>query len=124
MQSSHLYSIKNKLPSSLFICLNLFSFFFSSSSEDISSEEDEEENLDSDQERENNSDRPKWSLVCSTAPEWEELAESFKKSKTRDEKLLYQTLSEDFVPEIEKMIEAKVSYLMNYDNNTSDDNII
>ncbi|EDO49295.1 predicted protein [Nematostella vectensis] len=52
---------------------------------------------------------PQWMLVCSTATEWEELAESFKKSKNRDEKMLYQTLSEDFVPEITKMIDTKVS---------------
>ena len=47
--------------------------------------------------------------MCATAEEWEQLAESYKKSKNRDEKLLYQTLSIDFVPEIPKMIEAKVS---------------
>lgn len=88
-----------------------YSFIYSSSSSDnFTSEEEEEEDLDSESE-ENNSDTPKWALVCATSTEWEELAESFKKSKHRDEKLLYQTLSEDFVPEIEKMIEAKVSWV-------------
>lgn len=46
--------------------------------------------------------------MCSTEEEWQELAESFKKSKHKDEKMLYETLSVDFVPEIGKMIEAKV----------------
>ena len=51
---------------------------------------------------------PLWTVVCSTEVEWQQLAESFKKSKHKDEKLLYETLSVDFVPEIGKMIEAKV----------------
>ncbi|XP_031548780.1 cat eye syndrome critical region protein 2-like isoform X2 [Actinia tenebrosa] len=79
-------------------------FITSSSSEDITSDEDDD--IDSESEEESSSNAG-WSLVCSLASEWEELAESFKKSKNRDEKLLYQTLSEDFVPEIGKMIEAK-----------------
>lgn len=52
--------------------------------------------------------RPSWTVVCSTEEEWRQLAESFKKSKHKDEKMLYETLSVDFVPEIGKMIEAKV----------------
>ena len=52
--------------------------------------------------------RPTWTVVCSTEEEWQQLAESFKKSKHKDEKMLYETLSVDFVPEIGKMIEAKV----------------
>ena len=47
-------------------------------------------------------------MVCSKEEEWQQLAESFKKSKHKDEKMLYETLSVDFVPEIGKMIEAKV----------------
>ncbi|XP_032222716.2 cat eye syndrome critical region protein 2 homolog [Nematostella vectensis] len=74
-------------------------FITSSSSEESSEEDTEEENSEK--------KGPQWMLVCSTATEWEELAESFKKSKNRDEKMLYQTLSEDFVPEITKMIDTK-----------------
>ena len=47
--------------------------------------------------------------MCSTEEEWQQLAESFKKSKHKDEKMLFETLSVDFVPEIGKMIEAKVN---------------
>ena len=54
---------------------------------------------------------PLWTVVCSTEEEWQQLAESFKKSKHKDEKMLYETLSVDFVPEIGKMIEAKVQLL-------------
>ena len=56
--------------------------------------------------------RPSWTVVCSTEEEWQQLAESFKKSKHKDEKMLYETLSVDFVPEIGKMIEAKVLVCM------------
>lgn len=90
----------------VFIDFHCFLPIFSSSSEDITSEE--EDDIDSESEEESSS-KTGWSLACSLASEWEELAESFKKSKNRDEKLLFQTLSEDFVPEIGKMIEAKVS---------------
>ena len=50
--------------------------------------------------------------MCSTEEEWQQLAESFKKSKHKDEKMLYETLSVDFVPEIGKMIEAKVQLFL------------
>lgn len=91
----------------------------SPSSEHPSSDyaDDEDEN-DEDQEvasegkgEQQKQDCPLWTVVCSTEEEWQQLAESFKKSKHKDEKMLYETLSVDFVPEIGKMIEAKVQLL-------------
>lgn len=72
-------------------------------------DDDEEQEVDSDgKEDGEKKPRPSWTVVCSTEEEWQQLAESFKKSKNKDEKMLYETLSVDFVPEIGKMIEAKV----------------
>ena len=89
---------------------------FSPSSEHPSSDyaDDEGENEDDQEvasegkEDQEKKDQPLWTVVCSTEEEWQQLAESFKKSKHKDEKMLYETLSVDFVPEIGKMIEAKV----------------
>lgn len=89
---------------------------FSPSSEHPSSDyaDDEDENEDEQEvtsegkEEQVKKDLPLWTVVCSTEEEWRQLAESFKKSKHKDEKMLYETLSVDFVPEIGKMIEAKV----------------
>jgi hypothetical protein len=50
-----------------------------------------------------------WSLVCSTKDEWEELAEKFSNSHNKDEKNLHKTLTVDFLAEITRMLEAKVS---------------
>lgn len=88
---------------------------FSPSSEHPSSDyaDDEDENEDEQEvtsegkEEQVKKDLPLWTVVCSTEEEWRQLAESFKKSKHKDEKMLYETLSVDFVPEIGKMIEAK-----------------
>ncbi|XP_077995094.1 uncharacterized protein LOC144448682 [Glandiceps talaboti] len=49
----------------------------------------------------------KWQLICETVQDWENLAETFKKSKSMNERALYKTLQEDFIPEIENMIESK-----------------
>ena len=93
-----------------------FCFFFSPSSElpssdyaDDEDDNDDEQEVDSEgKEDTQKKPRPSWTVVCSTEEEWQQLAESFKKSKHKDEKMLYETLSVDFVPEIGKMIEAKV----------------
>lgn len=76
------------------------------SDDDDDNEEEQDEGSD-DKEDQEKKDRPLWTVVCSTEEEWQQLAESFKKSKHKDEKMLYETLSVDFVPEIGKMIEAK-----------------
>ena len=97
--------------------------FCGSPSSDLQSSEDDENDSDNDNEEEQESEekeelekksRPSWSVICSTEEEWQQLAESFKRSKHRDEKLLYETLSVDFVPEIGKMIEAKVPKMCTY----------
>lgn len=76
---------------------------------DDEDDNDDEQEVDSEgKEDTQNKPRPLWTVVCSTEEEWQQLAESFKKSKHKDEKMLYETLSVDFVPEIGKMIEAKV----------------
>lgn len=76
---------------------------------DDEDENDDEQEIDSEgKEDMQKKPRPSWTVVCSTEEEWQQLAESFKKSKHKDEKMLYETLSVDFVPEIGKMIEAKV----------------
>lgn len=76
---------------------------------DDEDENDEDQEIASEgKEEQQKQDRPLWTVVCSTEEEWQQLAESFKKSKHKDEKMLYETLSVDFVPEIGKMIEAKV----------------
>ena len=82
--------------------------FCSSRSSSSSSETSEEEESEGREDSEENPSKAKWSLVCATAEEWEQLTEAYSKSKNRDEKLLHETLSVDFVPEIPKMIEAKV----------------
>lgn len=76
---------------------------------DDEDENDEDQEVASEgKEEQQKQDCPLWTVVCSTEEEWQQLAESFKKSKHKDEKMLYETLSVDFVPEIGKMIEAKV----------------
>ena len=80
-------------------------------SSDYADDEDDDEEQEVDSEVKEDGEkkpRPSWTVVCSTEEEWQQLAESFKKSKNKDEKMLYETLSVDFVPEIGKMIEAKV----------------
>ena len=79
---------------------------------DDEDENDEDQEVASEgKEEQQKQDCPLWTVVCSTEEEWQQLAESFKKSKHKDEKMLYETLSVDFVPEIGKMIEAKVQLL-------------
>jgi len=50
---------------------------------------------------------PTWSLVCSTEEEWLALADSYKKSRKKQDKELYETIAENFLPEISKMFATK-----------------
>ena len=45
----------------------------------------------------------KWSVACLTQQDWEDLAAKYKKSKNKHDKELYETLNENFLPEIVKM---------------------
>ena len=47
--------------------------------------------------------KPKWSVACLTLKDWEELAEKYKKSKKRCDRELYETIHDNFLPEIVKM---------------------
>lgn len=51
--------------------------------------------------------KPGWSLACSTPQEWENLTGSYKKSKRKQDKELYETLNENFLPDILKMFADK-----------------
>ena len=53
----------------------------------------------------------RWHLVCQTLEDWEALAESFKESKVRCEKTMYRTITEDFLPEIPRILEEKVGFM-------------
>lgn len=44
-----------------------------------------------------------WSVVCLTQSDWEDLAAKYKKSKRKCDRELYETLTENFLPEIVKM---------------------
>ena len=46
---------------------------------------------------------PGWSLACSAESQWVELTNRLKKSKKKQDKELYETLAENFLPEISKM---------------------
>ena len=45
----------------------------------------------------------KWSVACLTQQDWENLTAKYKKSKKKQDKELYETLNENFLPEIVKM---------------------
>lgn len=57
------------------------------------------ESISSDEEVPNS----KWSVACLTQKDWEDLTEKYKKSKKKSEKELYETLNDNFLPEIVKM---------------------
>ncbi|XP_046579160.1 cat eye syndrome critical region protein 2 homolog [Haliotis rubra] len=91
-------------------------------SEDDATEEEEDEATEEEEEAEvseDNEDVPlsvlkedavpvdRWHLVCQSLEDWEELAENFKESKVRCEKSLYRTITEDFLPEIPRIMEEK-----------------
>ena len=50
---------------------------------------------------------PGWYLACSAQSQWEDLAQKLKKSKKKADKELYETLQENFLPEITKMFAEK-----------------
>ena len=50
---------------------------------------------------------PGWSLACSAESQWVELTNRLKKSKKKQDKELYETLAENFLPEISKMFSEK-----------------
>ena len=51
----------------------------------------------------------KWSLVCSTLDDWKCLATRMRNSDVRCEQRLYRCLLEDFLPQMPKLFEFKVS---------------
>lgn len=65
-----------------------------STSSDSSSSEDEP-------------DPPKWQVICQTEEDWQKLTDSFKKTRVKCERELYQVLSENFLPEIHSLFVAK-----------------
>lgn len=52
-------------------------------------------------------DRTIWSVACLTLTDWEQLTDKYKKSKRKNDRELYETLSESFLPEIVKMFAEK-----------------
>merc|ERR1719402_1806765 len=52
-------------------------------------------------------DGPTWSLICETEQDWIDPEKKYKKSKRKQDKELYETLSVNFVPEITKMFLTK-----------------
>ena len=50
---------------------------------------------------------PGWYLACSAQSQWDDLAKRLKKSKKKADKELYETLEENFLPEITKMFTEK-----------------
>ncbi|XP_041367333.1 uncharacterized protein LOC121381963 isoform X2 [Gigantopelta aegis] len=49
----------------------------------------------------------RWHVVCSTLEDWQKLADSFKDATIRCDKILFKTLSEDFLPEIPRIVEEQ-----------------
>merc|ERR1712098_639061 len=50
---------------------------------------------------------PGWYLACSAQSQWDDLSGKLKKSKKKADKELYETLIENFLPEITKMFTEK-----------------
>jgi len=48
-------------------------------------------------------DPPGWYLVCSSQGEWNDLVAKYKKSKKKQDKELFETLNDNFLPDISKM---------------------
>ena len=57
------------------------------------------ESISSDEEISNS----KWSVVCLTQKDWEDITAKYKKSKKKSDRELYETLNDNFLPEIVKM---------------------
>lgn len=49
-----------------------------------------------------------WTIVCSTADEWEELIESLRHSRKPDTRRLYNYLNDELLPDILYLIQQKV----------------
>ena len=49
----------------------------------------------------------KWSVACLTLKDWEDLTVKYKKSKKKHDKELYETLNDNFLPEIVKMFSER-----------------
>eukprot|EP00092_Neocalanus_flemingeri_P039258 GFUD01042738.1.p2 GENE.GFUD01042738.1~~GFUD01042738.1.p2 ORF type:complete len:406 (-),score=118.83 GFUD01042738.1:2102-3319(-) len=76
------------------------------------SDEIEEENIETEPR-----DPPGWYLVCSAESQWNDLVKKYKKSKKKQDKELYETLNDNFLPDIIKMFneqerEEKLKLLM------------
>jgi len=50
-------------------------------------------------------DPPGWYLACSSEGEWKDLVAKYKKSKKKQDKELYETLNDNFLPDILKMFD-------------------
>lgn len=48
-----------------------------------------------------------WQVICFTEDDWFQLAKKFKESTTKVEKQLYQTLNENFLPELPRLFREK-----------------
>ncbi|XP_067001184.2 uncharacterized protein dikar [Anabrus simplex] len=48
-----------------------------------------------------------WKVICFTEQDWDKITESFKDSRSKSERALYHTLSEDFLPEIPRLFLEK-----------------
>jgi len=49
----------------------------------------------------------KWQVVCFTEEDWHLLTSKFKNCKHKDERILYTTLREDFLPELSRLFAEK-----------------
>jgi len=52
-------------------------------------------------------DPPGWYLVCSAESQWMDLVQKYKKSKKKQDRELFETLNDNFLPDIIKMFEEK-----------------
>jgi len=73
------------------------------------SKKDEVEKADEEEEEEKVEKEPRdplgWYLACSSEGEWKDLVAKYKKSKKKQDKELYETLNDNFLPDILKMFD-------------------
>jgi len=55
----------------------------------------------------NNINNTIWQVICFTKEDWENLTLKFKNTKNLNERALYKTLTEDFLPTIPKLFKEK-----------------
>jgi len=48
-----------------------------------------------------------WQVVCYTEQDWDKITESFRDSTSKNERALFHTLAEDFLPEIPRLFAEK-----------------